>query len=177
MIDSQPPAGERLERGRTVTLRVSRGPRPVTVPDLRGKPRSAAEQQLEDLGLESEVQREVSEDQDPGLVLSTDPPPGGSVARGGTVVLVVSRAPEREPVPDVTELDAEDAVREIEDAGFRVRESERAVTDPAQDGVVLEQRPAAGERRTRGARVTIVIGRLQTPAGQPTPTPTPAATP
>jgi serine/threonine-protein kinase len=76
-------------------------------------------------------------------------------------------------LPDVTELDAEDAVREMEGAGFRVRETERAVTDPAQDGVVLEQRPAAGERRTRGARVTLIVGRLQAQPGQPTPAPTP----
>jgi beta-lactam-binding protein with PASTA domain len=37
---------------------------------------------------------------------------------------------------------------------------ERTVTDPAQDGVVIEQRPGGGTAVDRGDQVTIVIGVL-----------------
>jgi beta-lactam-binding protein with PASTA domain len=35
------------------------------------------------------------------------------------------------------------------------------VTDPAQDGVVIEQRPGAGTELEKGRPVVIVVGRLE----------------
>jgi beta-lactam-binding protein with PASTA domain len=48
------------------------------------------------------------------------------------------------------------------------------VTDLTQDGVVLDQTPAADETRPKGSRVTIVVGRA---AATPTPTVSPTPTP
>jgi beta-lactam-binding protein with PASTA domain len=38
---------------------------------------------------------------------------------------------------------------------------ERTVTDPAQDGVVVEQRPGSGTQVDKGRQVVIVIGVLE----------------
>jgi beta-lactam-binding protein with PASTA domain len=38
---------------------------------------------------------------------------------------------------------------------------ERTVTDPSQDGVVIEQRPGAGTQVDQGRQVVIVIGVLK----------------
>jgi beta-lactam-binding protein with PASTA domain len=50
---------------------------------------------------------------------------------------------------------------------------DQAITDPAQEGIVLEQSPSAGEERRQGSRVTIIVGR----AAPETPTPTPTTVP
>jgi beta-lactam-binding protein with PASTA domain len=56
-------------------------------------------------------------------------------------------------------------------AGLTPSRQEREVTDPAQDGVVLEQRPGAGSEVDKGSQVVIVIGILkQDDTLAPTPT-------
>ena len=39
--------------------------------------------------------------------------------------------------------------------------AEREVTDPTQDGVVIEQRPSSGSQVDKGSQVTIVVGVLK----------------
>jgi len=51
---------------------------------------------------------------------------------------------------------------------------EREVTDPAQDGVVVEQRPGSGTQVDKGHQVVIVIGVLkQSDTLEPAPPATP----
>ena len=47
--------------------------------------------------------------------------------------------------------------------GLTVVIQEEAVTDPAQDGQVLSERPAAGTQVKKGTKVTIVVGRFDNP--------------
>jgi serine/threonine-protein kinase len=89
------------------------------------------------------------------------------------VKLTVAKAPPDVTVPDVVDESEDDARRRLEDAGFEVGVRDQAVTDPADEGVVLEQSPEALEQRPKGSRVRIVVGRL----GTATATPTPSATP
>jgi eukaryotic-like serine/threonine-protein kinase len=65
-------------------------------------------------------------------------------------------------VPDVTGLGARLATSQLRQAGLVAAERARTVTDPAQDGVVIEQRPAGGELE-RGASVVLIVGELAEP--------------
>jgi beta-lactam-binding protein with PASTA domain len=56
-----------------------------------------------------------------------------------------------------TEVDARGILRA---AGFPARPVDRAITDPAQDGRVVEQNPAAGTRVQGSTGVVIFVGRL-----------------
>ena len=60
-------------------------------------------------------------------------------------------------------------------AGLTPVGQERQVTDPAQDGVVIEQRPGAGTEVDEGSQVVIVIGVLvqEDPLEEPAPPDTP----
>jgi serine/threonine-protein kinase len=53
----------------------------------------------------------------------------------------------------------------------------QAVTDPAQVGLVQKQRPAAGQKAKKGAKVTIFVGQQQAPGQTTTPTTTTPAAP
>ena len=69
VIETSPSERSRLERGSTVTLVVSRGPRTVEVPDVVGKDRDEAERLLEDAGLQVSFTEREDEDKEPGTVL------------------------------------------------------------------------------------------------------------
>jgi beta-lactam-binding protein with PASTA domain len=64
-------------------------------------------------------------------------------------------------VPNVVGLRPGAAEGQIGAAGLTAVRSESTVTDPAQDGVVIDQRPGAGVELEPGGQVLIVVGVLQ----------------
>jgi len=102
--DEQAPAGEVLSQspqadtvvdtGSTVTLVVSSGPAPVTVPDVRTLPEGAAIESLSRAGLDPERGPDQPNDLVPaGAVVNTDPAPGTSVRRDSRVQYFLSSGP------------------------------------------------------------------------------------
>ena len=73
VIETSPSERSRLERGRTVTLVVSRGPRKVEVVDVVGKDRDEAERLLEARGLQVTFTEREDADKEPGTVLADEP--------------------------------------------------------------------------------------------------------
>ena len=170
VVATSPPAGTTLERGSEVTLQVSRGPEQVEVPDVTGDSEDNARSALEGAGLRvGKITREESGEA-PGTVIEQSPAAGEQVDKGDAVDLTVAQPT---AIPDVVDLTEEEAQAELEDAGFEVRVRDQTVTDPAEEGLVLEQTPAAGEERRQGSRVTIVVGRV----AESTPTPSPTTVP
>jgi beta-lactam-binding protein with PASTA domain len=58
-------------------------------------------------------------------------------------------------------LGSADAATQIGNAGLVPVQREQTVTDPADDGVVVDQRPGAGATLDEGAEVVIIIGVLE----------------
>ena len=167
VIEANPPEGSVVERGRTVTLVVSRGPRQVAVPEVIGQERSEAEAALRNAGFEVETSEREDQDADPGTVLSQDPGAGQQAARGSTVGIVLATAPPEVDVPDVTGLTEGEARDALDDAGLDVQTQTDTVTDEAQDGVVLRQSPDGGDSAREGATVTIILGEFEPPTIDP----------
>ncbi len=92
VINSNPPEGSEVEKGSTVTLYVSRGE--ASVPNVVGKPVSAARNTLEDAGFDVEVSGP-----DNGKVTEQDPGAGEDLAPGETVE-ITAEAPQQDPEPD-----------------------------------------------------------------------------
>ena len=174
---ASPPEGSTAEKGTTIRLTVSRGAEPVTIPDVTGRDVAEARGVLEGRGLRVRESRQVSEDRAPGTVLAQAPAAGTRVRPDSVVRLTVAEAPPDVAVPDVTGAPEAQARATLESAGFRVEVRRRPVSDTAQDGTVVDQRPAAGEQRPRGATVTLTVGRAPAPTPSPTATPTPTPTP
>jgi beta-lactam-binding protein with PASTA domain len=167
VVATSPPAGTTLERGSEVTLQVSRGPEQVEVPDVTGDSEDNARSALEGAGLRvGKITREQSGEA-PGTVIEQSPAAGEQVDKGDAVDLTVAQAT---PIPDVVDLTEEEAQAELEEAGFEVTVRDEAITDPADEGIVLDQTPAAGEERRQGSRVTIVVGRAAAATATPSPT-------
>jgi len=175
VIETSPPEGSVARKGTTVTLVVSRGKEKAAVPDVVGRTRDEAERTLQDTGFQTSVTEEESEDKDPGTVLRQDPAAGTQLAKGKTVALVVAKAPADVPVPGVIDAAEDDAVKTLEDAGFKVKKKDGAVETPDEAGIVVDQNPSPDTPRPKGSTVTITVGRFE-PGTEPTATPTPTPT-
>jgi eukaryotic-like serine/threonine-protein kinase len=147
-----------------------------------GQERDDARSRLERVDLAVDVTEQESS-QEPGTVISQDPPAGTKVAKGDTISLTVAKEPSEAEVPDVRGAAVNDALDALSDAGFRPRQRTVLVDTADEDGFVIDQDPKPGERRKKGSRVTIQVGRFDdsqldpeggsTPTPEPTPTPTP----
>ena len=159
-IRTVPRAGEEVERDTRVTLFVSTGPEQVTIPDVVGLSADSAEASLTSEGFGVAVQEQESEEAE-GQVISQSPGGGVQVDLGTTVTITVSIGIEQVGVPNVVGLSPRDAEGQIRSVGLTAVQSERNVTDPDQDGVVIDQRPGAGVDLDVGGQVVIIVGVLQ----------------
>ncbi|MDO4920123.1 Stk1 family PASTA domain-containing Ser/Thr kinase [Kocuria sp.] len=178
VIDASPAAGTEVDSGSTVTVRVSDGPGSVTVPqDLVGQSLEYARGSLRDAGLTVGAVETVNSATVPAnSVVSADPVPGASVAKGSAVGLRVSSG--KVTVPDLvgrSRSDAEAALR-AEDVRL-TSDVEIRETEDAETGTVLEQSAPAGSSVNQGSTVTLTVARRVTPSPTSTPTPTPSETP
>jgi serine/threonine-protein kinase len=83
VIGTDPPAGQAIAKGSSVTIIVSKGPELVQVPDLTGKTLDVATQMLQAKGFQVDTQSYL-----PGRVVRAQDPAGGkSVLKGTKVTL------------------------------------------------------------------------------------------
>ncbi len=85
VISVKPKAGAIVDSGTRVSLVVSKGPPPVTVPNLIDMNKSKAISELESLGLHAKVVEGAATPLD--RVYSQDPPAGTKIPRGSTVTI------------------------------------------------------------------------------------------
>ena len=151
---ARPGPGANLKRGAAVAMTVSKGRRPIEVPDLTGQDADTAARELSDLGLAVDATRQENSDSVPkGRVLSQSPS-NGTLFRGDPVTLVVSTGPVLVDVPNVVGQQLQQAQQALEAAGFTV-EVRRALGGFF--GTVRLQDPAGGGKARKGSTVTLTI--------------------
>jgi eukaryotic-like serine/threonine-protein kinase len=158
-----PAAGEIVDEGSRVEVRVSKGVRQVAVPDVLGQSESSATAELQAAGFEVSATEASSDTVSEGLVSAQSPSAGTAVAKGSTVTITISTGPELTAVPDVIGEDVATARAMIRDAGLRPSTQFQDVDDPAQDGIVLDQDPSGNEQASPGSTVIILVGRFVEP--------------
>lgn len=93
VIAQQPAPGSRIETEGVVTLIVSKGPKPVAVPELRGLKQEAAAATLKRLGFRIALRKEDTITHSPGEILNQSPLPDTRRVPGTTITLTVSQKP------------------------------------------------------------------------------------
>ncbi len=144
-----PAPGTEIRPGEEVTVTLSRGRAPISVPSVIGVHVHLATLQLQQAGLQATTV-DVESTRPAGEVVNQDPAPGSGAEPGDTVTLEVSSGPPTIPVPNVVNQPCEAAIRLLEDQGFEV------VAVPADSGTVRRQDPPGdGTGIPRGGRVTL----------------------
>jgi serine/threonine-protein kinase len=167
-----PPSGAKVLKGSNVRINVSRGAKPIPIPDVTGQPYLNAKSALEGQGFVVKRVDVQSDQQAQGVVVTSDPPPGTQSSKGATITLSVSKGPATTQVPVVLNLNQAEAEQRITDAGLTPSVIYQPVTDPSQDGIVVDQNPSAGAGAKSGEIVIITVGQLQggSPGGDGTTT-------
>jgi serine/threonine-protein kinase len=140
-----------------VSLIVTAAPVNVVVPNIIGLALSLATDAIRASGLQlGVVGRQQSGAAPPDTVIQQNPAAGQQVAPGTSVSLVLATAPDGVVVPDVVGLTLAKATKKINLAGLTIGQVQKQPSNgPA--GVVLQQKPVAGERAATGAAVDLVI--------------------
>jgi serine/threonine-protein kinase len=171
VVSQTPKAGASIDEGSTVTIKVSKGPQPIGVPNVVGLTFESAQSTLLARGF-AVFRKDVESDEPKGIVVDQSPEADTFQAPRTTITLSVSKGPTTSTVPTVTSLAQADAVQQLRDSGFRVRVVSQPVSDPDQDGIVQSQDPPGGTQKAPGSTVTIAVGRYfgtTTPAAGPPP--------
>jgi len=154
VVSLSPKPGTELRRNAAVDLVVSKGPKPVKVPEVTGDRESSAAKTLHKLHLKTTVTRRHSDTVDKGDVIS-QAPDSGRLLPGDTVRLVVSKGPVLVEVPEVRRMKVDEATSTLRSDGFSVH------TERLQYyiglGLVVKQDPSSGERVPRGSTITIYV--------------------
>jgi len=158
IISQFPDAGEKLEKGKTVEVKVSRGEKKVEVPDLTGKTGEQAANILGKLGLEvGEITKEFSEfDED--AIISQDPKAGEKVMIGTPVDLVISRGIELVVVPDLKGLDLDEATQTLAQKRLKYDLSWE-FNNEVDANKIIRQNPSYGEEVNKDSVVKLVVSK------------------
>ena len=73
-------------------------------------------------------------------------------------------ARQRATVPDVVDQAEADARHALIQAGFTVQTVDQT-SDPAEQGIVVKQKPVGGHKAAVGLQIVIYVGRLPAPTG------------
>ncbi|MBC3194455.1 Stk1 family PASTA domain-containing Ser/Thr kinase [Pseudonocardia sp. C8] len=158
VLSSSPGPGESVAGNSPVAIVVGREQQTIAVPDVAGRSPEEARSTLQGAGFSSVSVSQVDGGGQAGQVVGTDPAAGTRVPRDRTITIQVSRGNQAE-VPNVTGQRVENAVNTLREAGlsFQIRTTD--VSDPSQNGVVLNQNPSGGSRASDGQQVQLTVGR------------------
>ncbi|MGI5324671.1 Stk1 family PASTA domain-containing Ser/Thr kinase [Actinomadura nitritigenes] len=177
VITSTPKPGSSLDKGASVVLLVSKGPKPVPkveVPDVTGKPYSVAKNMLEEKGFKVEKSVQTSDSVPRLSVISTDPTAGSQVKPHSTVTVVISNGPSNLKVPALFNSSKRAACAKLESLGLRCKVQEGTPPPDKQvaTGFVYDQSPGQDATVAPGDTVTIFVAQQPTQPPNPTGSPT-----
>ncbi|UXM93338.1 Stk1 family PASTA domain-containing Ser/Thr kinase [Paenarthrobacter sp. JL.01a] len=121
VIAQDPAKGKEVRHGTPVALVVSKGPQPIPVPDVRGLAQDAAVKAIQDAGLKAVIAPETVNDKSvPKGSVVAQVPANGTLIKGETVTLTVSKGPKMVKVPSFIGKQAAEAEKELKKLGFKV---------------------------------------------------------
>ncbi|WP_229847154.1 Stk1 family PASTA domain-containing Ser/Thr kinase [Kitasatospora griseola] len=131
----------------------------ATVPSVLGQSRQQAVTVLDKQGLHGAFSEQFSESVQAGQVISTDPGVGAKVRKSDAVKVVVSRGPERVPVPQVTSRPLAEASKALTDARLTAGTTTEQFSDSVPKGAVISTDPAAGTALAPNSPVALTVSK------------------
>ena len=169
---------ESVEVGTTIELTVSKGTETMTMPDLLDRTQQKVETSLGGMGLDITYRYEEHDTVEEGRVISTEPAAGAEIKSGDKVTIILSAGSgvEMTKVPDVVDLERDDAIARLDEANLKASVTEEE--NSADEGRVFYQSMKAGQEVPEGTTVSIKVSKGKAePSPSPSPTPEPTVPP
>jgi serine/threonine-protein kinase len=171
IVSTDPGDGSRVPKGSTVTLNVSQGPAPITLPVLAGLSTDEASLAIaEAKAVPGAVDEVFNGDVEEGLVISASrESDGGDVSQGGdyfegqNVNLMVSLG----GIPDVTGESLDDAIGILEDKNLVATAGEETYSDTIAEGDVISVAAAEEGPIRVGSTLILTVSRGPEPVEIP----------
>ena len=154
VVAQDPAAGTSLKPGAAVAVTVSKGRQPIPVADFTGKSADQAKKAFNDAGLTVKEGNQVNSDTVPAGSVVSQNPEDGTLFKGDTVTIVVSKGPVLVSVPATVGKQREEAARLLKAAGFQVAYNNVL---GGLFNIVRASDPAGGTMARKGATVTLTI--------------------
>ncbi|MEY8295871.1 Stk1 family PASTA domain-containing Ser/Thr kinase [Emergencia timonensis] len=163
IANQTPEKGEKVEKGDTITVRISSGKEKTIVPNLIGNmyDESTVKAALEAAGLKFGDVREDDSNKEKGTIIAMSPGANDEVDAGTEVTVVISNGSqykEEKTVPYVTGLTVEEATKKLKNSGFKVN-VEYAESTTYSKGIVINQDPGAETKVEKGSTITITVSK------------------
>lgn len=155
--------GQKVKKGATITLYISKGESTKKVPDVYGLTESAAVSKLKAEGFKPTVEAMPSEDVEEGKVIKTEPQRTQVVGENLDIKIYVSsgKSLKNVNVPSVVGMKQADAEKELKDKNLVASVKERLITSDDKYypiGYVVKQEPDTGSSEIpEGSTVTIYV--------------------
>ncbi|MCD4784009.1 MAG: Stk1 family PASTA domain-containing Ser/Thr kinase [Candidatus Eremiobacteraeota bacterium] len=160
IISQKPPVGEKLARGGTISVTISKGKTRIEVPDLVGLTVSQAQDELKSRGLKWVIRRRENSDSVPeDKILSQDPSAMEEVSPAGRVFLVVSLGQKKMEVPDLVGMTKDKATEAAAKNNLSIMIEERRHSSKYPEDHVISQNPAPGTNIEKGGKVKVVLSK------------------
>ena len=144
LLDLSVDPGATLPHNAKITVTLSQGPKPVTMPDVVGKSKDEAQQTLDTLKLTVNWTEQFDDKIPQGQVIFASAKTGDELHWGDSVNAVVSKGPETVTLPNYVGQKAAAAKAALEKLGFSVKISSQLTLDSSQDKKVASQDPVGG---------------------------------
>lgn len=174
-----------VDKHTTVLLTISEGPKEITIPDVKNKPKTEAQKLLEgeEYGLVVTFDYEISDEIEIDNVIRTEPEIGATAKYGDNIKLIVSQGTDTSEVevPKLEDKTEERAKEELAELGLTLKVIEERNSDTIEKGRIINQNIASGKSVPRGTEIGVVISlgkepetTTEPPTDAPTEPPTPA---
>ena len=160
IIDQDPAANTEVEKGSTITFKVSTGKETVQIPDITNKPSKLALEELFNLGIEYRTSIISSETVEKDHVIRTNPKANTEIQSDKQIVVYISSGPEivLVEVPDLINRSEADAVKKLTDLKLKSDEIYE-YDDDVPAGCVISQNKKAGTKVEEGETIELVISK------------------
>jgi serine/threonine-protein kinase len=157
VMASDPGPGDRVLRGGTVTITISKGVEQYPIPDEAGKTYAQAKADLTAIKMDVSEDQAWSETVPEGKVISTNPKAGVVLRPGTAVTVTVSKGRRPIKVGDWVGKSAEQAKKVLTGRGLVVK-TDSDYSDNVAEGKVISQSPGTGTLY-RGDTVSLLVSK------------------
>lgn len=158
IYDQDPDPTKSIKSNTTITVKISKGTKTITVPDFTDEDSLIAIPKLKGMGFKVIVSNEYSSSVDVDKVIRTSPAKNEQAIYGSTITVYVSSGSGERPVtvPDVRYYFLDEARQILEANGLEVGEITQVKSNELLD-VVVNQSPIYNSQAVPGTRVNLYI--------------------
>lgn len=161
IISQSPEADQKVDVNTEILVSVSIGKaiEKKKVPEVTGQDEAAAKNMMANSGFVVEVEQREDDNVPAGKVITTAPAGGVEVVEGTKIILYVSKGSNKVTVPSLKDMTKEQAANLLASMELTGSVSGEEFSDDVEEGKIISQSPAAGEKVPKNTPITYVVSK------------------